>query len=253
MAMISTAVSTHVASVRFDRPPYNHVSTELIRELADTLEALDRSEDCRVVVLSSAGKAFCAGADLSAAPGEEPGADADRMYEQALRLYATRKPIVVAVQGAAIGAGLGLALVGDFRLAAPEARFSANFAKLGLHAGFGISYTLPRVVGLQKASLLLQTGRRVTGEDARGIGLVDQLVPLAELPSTADALAREIAGNAPIAVQSMRSTLREGFVDGLRGRVAHELARQTEQRRTSDFLEGIRAVSERRPGVFTGH
>ena len=253
MGMISTVLNGHIASVKIDRPPFNHVSTDLIGGLADTLEILDRSLDCRAVVLSSVGKAFCAGADLSPDPDTEPGADAERIYQQALRLFATRKPIVVAVQGAAIGAGLGLALIGDFRIAAPEARFSANFAKLGLHAGFGISCALPRLIGLQKASLLLQTGRRVTGEEAFELGLVDQLVPLDQLQPTAEALAREIAGNAPIAVQSMRATLRAGLIDEMRSRVAHEVHHQTEQRRTTDFLEGIRAVSERRPGVFVGH
>src|SRR6185295_18257851 len=95
--------------------------------------------------------------------------------------FATRTPVVAAVQGAAIGGGLGLALWPDFRIAAPEARFSANFARLGFHHGFGLTVTLPRVVGQQRALELLYTGARIDGKRAHAIGLVDRLVPLAAL------------------------------------------------------------------------
>ena len=98
-----------------------------------------------------------------------------------MRLFRTRKPIVAAIQGAAIGGGLGVAMAADFRIAAPEARFSANFARLGFHHGFGLSVTLPAAVGGQHAAELLYTGRRITGDDAVAIGLVDRVVPLDRL------------------------------------------------------------------------
>ena len=244
----------HVAVLVIDRPPNNHVSVELIAELADKLEALDAERDCRAVVLASAGKVFCGGADLSPSgpDGGRPGSMAGDLYLQAERLFRTRKPIVAAVQGAAVGAGLGLALVADFRVAAPEARFAANFAKLGFHSGFGISHTLPSVVGEQAAAMLLLTGRRIGGEEALAMGLVDRIAPLAQVPAAAIALAAEIAENAPLAVQAMRATLRQGLADTVRDRMAHELAEQTIQRRTADFAEGVRAVAERRAGRFTG-
>jgi enoyl-CoA hydratase/carnithine racemase len=244
----------HVAVLVIDRPPNNHVSVELIAAIADRLEALDGDGECRAVVLASAGKVFCGGADLSPAgpDGGRPGSMAGDLYRQAERLFRTKKPIVAAVQGAAVGAGLGLALVADFRVAAAEARFSANFAKLGFHSGFAISHTLPRVVGLQAAAMMLQTGRRVTGEEALALGLADQLAPLAEVRGAAIALAQEIAANAPLAVQAMRATLRAGLGDAVAAAMAHELEQQTIQRQTADFAEGVRAVAERRPGRFKG-
>jgi enoyl-CoA hydratase/carnithine racemase len=254
MSDISLERDGHVAVLVIDRPPNNHMSVELIAALADALEALDGDLDCRAVVLASARKVFCGGADLSPAgpDGGRPGSMAGDLYAQAERLFRTQKPIVAAVQGAAVGAGLGLALVADFRVAAPEARFSANFAKLGFHSGFAISHTLPRVVGGQQAALMLQTGRRVTGEAALAMGLADQLAPVAEVRAAALALAQEIAANAPLAVQAMRATLRAGLSDAVRAAMAHELEQQTIQRATTDFAEGVRAVAERREGRFTG-
>lgn len=254
MTSITIEKYDHVAVLTLDRPPNNHVSVELIAELAATLEALDGDREVRAVVLAAAGKVFCGGADLSPAgpDGGRPGSMAGDLYRQAERLYRTRKPIVAAVQGAAVGAGLGLALLADFRVAAPEARFSANFAKLGFHSGFGISLTLPRIVGEQAAAMLLLTGRRIGGEEAYAMGLADQLVPLDQVRARAVALAEEIAANAPLAVQAMRATLRSGLADAVRDRMAHELAEQTVQRATRDFAEGVRAVAERRPGRFTG-
>ncbi len=254
MSEIALERDGHVAVLTIDRPPNNQVNVELIAAIAEALEGLDADRDCRAVVLASAGKVFCGGADLSPAgpDGGRPGSMAGDLYKQAERLFRTSKPIVAAVQGAAVGAGLGLALAADFRVAAPEARFAANFAKLGFHSGFGISLTLPRLIGLQKASLMLQTGRRVTGEEALAMGLADQLAPFAEVRDAALALAHEIAANAPLAVQSMRATLRAGLADAVQDQLAHELEQQTIQRRTADFAEGVRAVAERRPGNFGG-
>ena len=254
MSEITTSLENHVGLIVIDRPPNNHVSVALIAEIADALEAFDRDRDCRAVVLASQGKVFCGGADLTPAGegGQAPGSTAGALYLQAERLFRTRKPIIAAVQGAAVGAGLGLALVADFRVAAAEARFSANFAKLGFHSGFGISLTLPRIVGLQAGALLLQTGRRITGEEALAMGLADQLAPQTEVRQAAITLAAEIAGNAPLAVEAMRATLRQGLADAVRARMAHELAEQTVQRATADFAEGVRAVAERRPGRFVG-
>ncbi|HEX4183143.1 MAG TPA: enoyl-CoA hydratase/isomerase family protein [Caulobacteraceae bacterium] len=244
----------HVAMLEFDRPPNNHVSVELMRDLADALEAIDGELELRANVLASAGKAFCAGADLVSPTGVAGSGmgGVNPLYVEAVRLYSTRKPIVVAVQGAAVGAGLGLALAGDFRVAAPEARFTANFVKLGFHPGFGLTHTLPRLIGQQRASLMFQTGRRLKGEEALAWGLVDELVPLEELRGAALALAQEIAENAPLAVQATRATMREGLGAAVKAATDHELAEQTELRKTADFAEGVRAVNERRAGVFTG-
>ncbi len=251
---VSLAREGFVATLTFARPPANHVSIELLRDLADALDAIDADPQLRATVLRSEGRIFCAGADLDPASETTP-ADSDftdALYAQAIRLFETTKPVVAAVQGAAVGAGLGLALACDFRVAAPEARFCANFVQLGFHAGFGISAMLPRVVGQQRAHLMLMTARRVGGEQAADWGLADRVVPLGDLLDTAHALAAELAANAPLAVQETRRTNRAGLADLIRATTAHEGARQAELRETADFREGIAAVAARRPGNFTG-
>ncbi len=244
----------HVAVVEFDRPPHNFVSVELIGDIADALEAIDGERDLRASVLCSVGRSFSAGADLASPTGVGGSgmSGIGPLYEHAVRLFSTRKPIVAAVQGAAVGAGLGLALVADFRVVAPEARFAANFVKLGFHPGFGITHTLPRVVGQQRAALMCLTGRRIKGEEALAWGLADELVPLDGLRDAALDLAREIAAAAPLAVVSTRATLRAGLAEAVRRQTGHELTEQTRLRATADFAEGVRSVNERREGVFTG-
>ena len=251
---ISVRIQGTVAIVELNRPPHNHVTVELMRELADTLDTIDAEHNLRCTVLAATGKSFCAGADFSvpAPTGGSLKGGINELYEEAVRLFAAKKPIVAAVQGAAIGAGLGLALVADFRIAAPEARFSANFVKLGFHPGFGISHTLARVIGLQKATLMCLTGRRVKPDEALAWGLVEEVVPADRLREVALALAQEIGENAPLAVQSTRATLREGLAAAVRAQTDKEFVEQARLRQTRDFAEGIRAVAERRPGNFTG-
>ena len=251
---LKVTLEGHVATVTIDRPPNNHVSVELMSDLADALENLDNSNNCRAVVLASAGKAFCAGADLVAPDGiaGKGMGGINALYDQAVRLFSVETPIIAAVQGAAVGAGLGLALVADFRVAAPEARFAANFVKLGFHPGFGLTHTLPRLIGQQRANLMFLTGRRVKADEALAWGLVDEVVPLTDLLASAQALAAEIAENAPLAVLATRKTLRQGLAEAVRAQTHHEHAQQTILRATEDFAEGVRAVQERRAGHFTG-
>lgn len=239
--------SQHVAIIRLNRPPNNFFSFDMISALADALEELDTKDDCRCVVLAAAGKNFCAGADFSG--NASPYSTAD-LYNAATRLFRTNKPFIAAVTGAAIGGGLGLALSADFRIASADSKFSANFAQLGFHHGFGLSVTLPRFVGEQKAAELLFTGRRIKGTEAHAIGLVDQLVPNDEIESAAFALASEIASSAPLAVESIRATLRKGIADQVTQATQHEMAEQTRLKATADFTEGTKAVAERRPANF---
>jgi enoyl-CoA hydratase/carnithine racemase len=175
-----------------------------------------------------------------------------KLYSEAIRLFKNKKPIIAAIHGAAIGGGFGLACVADFRIASPKARFAANFVKLGLHQGFGISVTLPRLIGRQNATRLLLSGRRINAEEALSLGLVDEVVAEGELRSAAMKLALELAANAPLAIQSVRATMRQGLAEAVAAATVHELAEQQWLRATKDAYEGICAVSERRPGNFTG-
>jgi len=240
-------ISQHVATVRLRRPPNNFFSFDMISALADALEELDRNDECRCVVLTAEGKNFCAGADFSG--NASPYSTAD-LYHAATRLFCTNKPFVAAVNGAAIGGGLGLALSADFRIASPESKFSANFVQLGFHHGFGLTVTLPRLVGEQKASELLYTGRRVNGTEAYELGLIDRVVPTSEIESAAFTLAAEIASSAPLAVESIRATLRKGIAEKVAQATQHEMAEQTRLKATADFAEGTKAVSQRRPAEF---
>jgi 2-(1,2-epoxy-1,2-dihydrophenyl)acetyl-CoA isomerase len=153
---------------------------------------------------------------------------------------------------AAVGGGLGVALSADFRVASPDSRFSANFARLGIHHGFGVTVTLPLVVGAQRALELLYTGERVGGEQAHAIGLCDRLVSSDRLREAAVALAEEIAASSPLAVRAIRRTMRGHLADGIREATAREAAEQAKLFATSDFREGVSAAAERRTPRFTG-
>ena len=249
---VQVSVDGHVSTVLLSRPPHNFVDIDALKALADSLHALDDDADCRAIVLGSQGKSFCAGADFSAVPGGGGMLDSAALYSQAMRLFRTRKPIVAAVQGAAIGAGAGLALMADFRIACRASRFSVNFNRLGFHPGFGLSCTLPRLVGPQVAARLFYTGERIGGERMLELGLADELVPDGEVRERAQALAREIAISAPQAVQSTRQTLRLGLADQVAALNKRELSIQGPQFATQDFREGVAAAAERRLPVFIG-
>jgi enoyl-CoA hydratase/carnithine racemase len=251
---VQTRRDGHVAIVSFERPPHNFADQALLEGIGAAFDAADADAEVRAIVLRSEGRVFCAGADLVNANPVKEGVTPERnpFYVAAARLFAVKTPVVAAVQGSAVGAGLGLSLVADFRVASPEARFVANFVQIGFHPGFGISAVLERIVGKQRALLMCLTGRRIRGEEAVEWGLVDHLVPAGELDAAALALAHEIAAGAPLAVQSTRATMRGDLHALVEAQTDHELAEQAWLQRTADFAEGVRAVAERRPGRFTG-
>ena len=251
----SVSIDNYVAQVEIHRPPHNYFDVQLIRDLASAFNDLDADPACRALVLAAEGKSFCAGANFasrSPTGATDPNQGGNPLYAEGVRLFSCKKPVVAAIQGAAIGGGLGLALVADFRVVTPEARFAGNFVKIGIHPGFGLTYTLPRLIGSQKASLLLLTGRRIGGEEAVAIGLADVVVEPDKLGSAAVALAREIAENAPLAVLSTRATMRRGLAEAVKAQTDHEFIEQARLMRTEDHKEGIKAVGERRVGNFLG-
>jgi enoyl-CoA hydratase/carnithine racemase len=249
--------SGHVALVEIRRPPNNFFNAALIGEIATAFETLDADTDCRALVLASQGKAFCAGANFgdSDSDGDEllsgPRPGAAHLYIEGNRLFRTKKPIIAAVHGAAVGGGLGLAMVADFRVTCKEARFSANFTRLGFHPGFGLTVTLPAVIGPTKAALMFYTSRRVPGDEAHAMGLADVLVPQDKVREAALSLAAEIAENSPLGLIATRTTLRGDLADRVRAATEHELAEQSRLRKTEDFKEGVKAMAERRPPLFT--
>lgn len=253
---IGVEVDGHVATIELRRPPHNFFDVALIEALAEAMETLDADAKCRVFVLAAEGKSFCAGANFgntgAGALEKRVTVPAGRLYARAVRLYRVKKPIIAAIHGPAIGGGLGLAMVADYRVTCPEGRFSANFTRLGFHPGFGLTVTLPRQIGPSRAAELFLTGRRVKGKEAVAIGLADDLVPLDQVRLRAQAIAQEIAVSAPLAVLATRATLRAGLADAVKAATDHELAEQDRLRETEDFKEGVAAMAERRPPRFNG-
>ena len=156
------------------------------------------------------------------------------------------------MHGAAVGGGLGLAMMPDFRVGCPESRFSANFTRLGFHPGFGLTYTLPRIIGEKNAEMMFYTSRRIKGEDAYRLGLLDEIVPQDQVRDAAKALATEIAEASPLGVTQTRATMRVGIADKVREATDIELEIQNKLRVTKDFQEGVKAMAERRVPNFTG-
>ena len=253
---IGVEKTDHVALVEIRRPPNNYFDVALIKEIATAFEELDADPDCRALVLAAQGKSFCAGANFGGddsgggelLSGPRPGAA--HLYIEGNRLFRTKKPIVAAIQGAAVGGGLGLAMVADFRVTCPEARFCANFTRLGFHPGFGLTVTLPAVIGQTKAAMMFYTSRRVPGDEAHAMGLADLLVPQDQVRAAALSFAAEIAENSPLGLIATRTTLRGDLADRVRAATEHELAEQTRLRKTDDFKEGVKAMGERRVPIF---
>jgi enoyl-CoA hydratase/carnithine racemase len=261
---IGVEILGHVATIEIRKPPYNFFDILLIQQIANALDEIDADPEIRATVLCAQGKAFCAGADFGDPNRKETEAAAQsgdpadnlgsigHLYMEAVRIFRAKKPIVAAVQGAAIGGGLGLAVSADFRVTCSEARFAANFTKLGFHPGFGLTVTLPELVGKNNAELMFYTSRRLTGEDAVKIGLANLLVPQNQVRAEALKLAREIAECSPLGLLSTRATLRAGLADRVMAATKHELAEQTRLRATEDFKEGVKATEERRVADFKG-
>ena len=242
--------------------PHNFASIDLMNELGDALLAA-QAAGARAAVVCSEGKSFCAGAQFSGAGGSRAAgfskfvaSDEEEaigpFYEAAVRMFEIAIPMVAAVHGPAVGAGFGLATACDLRVICPEAFMATNFVRLGIHPGFGISVTLPELVGPARAADILLTGRRISGKECYELGLANRLVARDEVRPTAVALATEIASAAPLAVQATRATLRDGLYAKVRRQLAHERNTQDRLSATADAEEGIASMLERREPVFHG-
>ncbi len=248
-------------------PPRRNAMTEAMgRALSAEVARLATDNSVRAAVLTGAGGAFSAGGDLgmieskAAAGRAEPGGAARVRNQQEMEAFyrlflAVRDlpfPTVAALNGAAIGAGLCVALGCDLRIADETARLGLNFTRLGIHPGMGATWTLPRLVGASRAAELLYTGRIIDGAEAARIGLVNEAAPAGHALERAIGLARELATCAPAAVRGAKRALARTFDVGLDDQLAFEAARQAECYETTDLAEGIAAVREKRAPVFRG-
>ncbi len=256
-----------VGQITIDRPPHNYTDLLLLKKLADTLQHSEELK-LRSLLLLSTGKNFCAGADFSTggvgspdetsipnekiAPAKKFEKDTNAFYYQALRILNTAIPIVCLIQGAAVGAGLGLALATDYRIGTKNAKFTAPFVKLGIHPGFGLTYLLPKIVGHTKATDMLLTGRRVYADEALQIGLLNDLTEESQLLDRGMKMAQLMAENAPLAMQATKRTLNSQTVKKVQKILVHELSQQVELINTKDALIGIEASLNRTKPEFIG-
>jgi enoyl-CoA hydratase len=256
-----------VALVVFDDPERRNAMTEAMgRALTQVVARLSADASVRAVVLTGAGSAFSAGGDLAMLEEKSQAGRADRsaetraanrafmreFYALFLSVRSLPCPSIAALNGAAIGAGLAVALACDIRLAARDAKLGLNFTKLGIHPGMGSSWTLPRLVGPAHAADLLLTGRIVDGVEAERIGLVNRAVPRDEVRAAALAVAEEIAACAPIAVRQTKQSLARSFEATLDEQLGFEAEQQAICYQSADFAEGLAAARERRSPRFRG-
>lgn len=255
-------VEDGVAILTLNRPENrNSMTPDLMAAFRAAVAQAAGDRTLRALVITGRGASFCAGADFRTAspvPGDAPDAglpDYERLYatyEPFLEVFDLPMPVVAALNGHAVGGGFGLALACDLRIANRDARYGANFARLGFHSGMAISHLLPRIVGVPLAADLLFTGRLVTGAEAEAIGLAHRAVAPDEVLAVAREKARAIAACAPEAVRLMKRSLYRGAGWDPRGAARAEAFAQAATMRSEDAREGVRALLEKREPRFTG-
>jgi enoyl-CoA hydratase len=253
-----------VTRLRLNRPErLNALTPPLLDELRATLERIDADESCRVVVVTGAGRGFCAGVDLGYV--DDSAEDAKKnparlMPGQAYwssitpKLCSIRQPIIAAVNGPATGAGLALVLGSDIRLAGASASFAASFVRVGLSgADMGTSWLLPRIVGMARAQELLLTGRRFDATEALRIGLVVEMIPDDELEARSLQVAESVLANSPFGVTMTKEVMWASMeIAGLETAIKMETRTQALCACTDDHWEAANAFVEKRPPMFTG-
>jgi enoyl-CoA hydratase/carnithine racemase len=250
-----------IATITLNRPDrLNAISPTMLDALSAALVDADQDRDVRVIVLTGAGRGFCSGLDLKdLMAGKNIGSDPNAMPARfdlrnapPIVLHQVDKPTICALNGGAAGYGLDLALGCDIRIASDAAKLAGGFAKRGVLPESGGTWLLPRLVGWAKACEIAFTGRTYSAQEALELGLVNQVVPADLFAKEVRALAEEIAGNAPLAVQAIKRMMRLGLEDTFESNVHQVYLQLLPLFRTKDFQEGVKAFLERRTPRFEG-
>ena len=261
MSDLLYAVEGHVATITLNRPErLNAISVPMLDALSEALVAADQDRAVRVIVLTGAGKGFCSGLDLKhLAAGKSIGSDADAMPVRfdlrnapPIVLHQVDKPTICALNGAAAGYGMDLALGCDIRIASDKAKIAPGFAKRGVLPESGGTWLLPRLVGWAKACEIAFSGRTLLAPECLELGLVNRVVPHDLFEKEVRALADEIANNAPLAVQAIKRMMRLGLEDSFESNVHQVYLQLLPLFRTRDFQEGVKAFLEGRAPNFEG-
>lgn len=254
-------VSDGIATITLNRPErMNTISRPMLDLLAELLLKADGDPAARVVILTAKGRMFCAGLDLvSASEGKGIGAQTDAVRTSIdlkrippTVLFNMDKPTICAINGAAAGYGMDTALGCDIRIMTEGAKFAAAFVKRGIVPESGGTWFLPRMIGWAKASEIIFSGKTLTAQESLALGLTNAVVPEGELMMRARAMAKEIASNAPLAVQASKRMMRAALSEGFNEHVQRVYLQLLPLFRTDDFREGIKSFVEKRPAKFEG-
>ena len=246
-----------IGVITLNRPDNRNSMTPELLDAFAAASAQAREADLRCLVVTGRGTCFSSGADFKSALQRDgdrraPHERSYAMYEPFLSLLDLAVPVIGALNGHAVGGGFGLALICDLRIGARDAKYGANFVRLGLAPGMAISYLLPRLVGVARANELLLTGRLIDGEEAERLGILNRAVAAGDVLGEAMALARTIADNAPLAVRATKRAIQRGLELQIRDAARLEALAQAETVATNDAREGIAALLAKRPPRFTG-
>lgn len=258
-AAVLLDIENSIAVITLNRPDNrNSMTDDILGGLVERVNEVKENNDVRCVVITGKGTSFCAGADFKSGaqrnPGKRPLQPNERsfaMYQPFLSVLDIAVPVIGALNGHAIGGGMGLALVCDMRVANQDAKYGSNFTKLGLHPGMATTYLLPRFIGIPRAAELLFTGRIITGAEAAELGLANYAVAADEVLPKAMELATEVASCAPIANRWAKTSLYNNVDWNPREAARHEAELQSRTIETADHKEGVAALLEKRPPNFT--
>ncbi len=247
-----------VLEVTLNRPDkYNALTSQLAHEMIALCERAEKDDSIRAILITGAGKGFCAGQDLDDSISRPDGYSVsdhlnDTYNPMAMAMRNLPKPILIAVNGACAGAGFGLALAGDLRFASDKALFLTAFIGIGLAPDTGVSFWLPRLVGPARAAEMLYTNKRIPGAEAAEIGLVNKVVPHDELMTEARAMAQKLAANPTVGIGLTKKALLHSTTATLQEQLDYEGQLQNMAAKTADYKEGVAAFRDKRKPNFQG-